>query len=162
MSQLLRWTRDGFLPFAWCAHETVEKLAISPQIRNRIELTASSFKSGQEAYHSVHLSWRRGFFFFGPSGTGKTAASRALARALDWPHLTIPAHEILDAHLFERALWEVTARPAHVVVLENVDIMIKRMETEDFFTLLDHAMERAEGSFWIATDRKSTRLNSSH
>jgi SpoVK/Ycf46/Vps4 family AAA+-type ATPase len=37
------------------------------------------------------------------------------------------------------------------VVLEDVDRMISRMETQEFFELLDHAMERVDGIFWIAT-----------
>lgn len=152
-TKILRWTRDGILGFAWTPHESVEKLALSPALKDRLERTAATFKEGRDAYHAVKLSWRRGIFFFGPSGAGKTSASRALARALGWEHLTIPAHEILDSHLFERALFDVIAKDKRVIVLEDVDQIVKRMEPEVFFTLLDHAMERADGTFWIATSR---------
>jgi SpoVK/Ycf46/Vps4 family AAA+-type ATPase len=153
MAKLQRWTRDEILSFSWTPFESVEKLALPPFLKSRIELTATSFRDGREAYHSVKLSWRRGIFFYGASGTGKTAASRAIARALDWDHLTIPAHEILDSHLLEHALADAVAKNERVIVLEDVDQMVERMEPEVFFTLLDHAMERAEGSFWIATSR---------
>lgn len=153
MTKILRWTRDGILSFAWTPHESVEKLALAPALKERLERTAASFRDGRDAYHSVKLSWRRGIFFFGPSGSGKTAASRALARSLGWEHLTIPAHEVLDSHLFEHALSDAIARDKRVLVLEDVDRIVKHMETEVFFTLLDHAMERADASFWVATSR---------
>jgi SpoVK/Ycf46/Vps4 family AAA+-type ATPase len=72
---------------------------------------------------------------------------------LNWEHLTIPAHEILDSHLFERALAEAISRDKRVIVLEDVDQIVKHMEPEVFFTLLDHALERADGTFWVANSR---------
>lgn len=150
---LCRWTRDGIIGFAWTPFETPAKLALPAALRERLENAAARFKGGRDAYHSARLSWRRGAFFYGPSGSGKTAASRALARLLEWPHFTVPAHEILDSHLLERALADAISAPERVIVLEDVDLMIRRMEPEVFFTLLDHALERAEGTFWIATSR---------
>lgn len=150
---MLRWTRDGVLGFAWSPHENTEKLALAPVLRERIALLVSNFQDGREAYHSAKLSWRRGLLLFGPPGAGKTAASRTLARSLAWEHFTIPAHEILDSHLLERALSEAITASKRVIVLEDVDQIVSRMEPEVFFTLLDHAMERAEGSFWVATTR---------
>jgi SpoVK/Ycf46/Vps4 family AAA+-type ATPase len=139
MTRVNRWTRDGILGFSWTPHETVEKLAIPPSLKDRLVLTARTFGEGREAYHSVKLAWRRGMFFYGPTGTGKTAASRALAQALNWDHLTVPAHEILDSHLFERALAEAIAGSGRVIVLEDVDQIVRRMEPD--------------GTFWVATSR---------
>jgi SpoVK/Ycf46/Vps4 family AAA+-type ATPase len=151
--KLLRWTRDGILGFAWTAHESAEKLALSPPLKEKLVRSATLFRDGQRAYHDAKLSWRRGIFLFGPAGSGKTAAGRTIARTLAWEHLTIPAHEILDSHLLERALADAVASHARVIVLEDIDQVVTRMETEVFFTLLDHAMERAEGTFWVATSR---------
>jgi SpoVK/Ycf46/Vps4 family AAA+-type ATPase len=150
---LLRWTRNGTLSFPWSDHETLERLALSTPVRERIERAASSFRDGRDHYQALQLTWRRGWFLYGASGTGKTAASRALARALGWNHLTLPAHEILDANTLEHALAFAVATPKQVITLEDVDLMVKRMEPEVFFSLLDHAMARGEGQFWIATSR---------
>jgi SpoVK/Ycf46/Vps4 family AAA+-type ATPase len=150
---MLRWTRDQILSFSWTPHESVENLVIAPALRERLERLTSTFREGRDTYHGVKLSWRRGVFLFGRSGSGKSAAGRAIARALNWEHFTIPAHEILDSHLLEHALADAISRPERVIVLEDIDQIISRMEPEVFFTLLDHAMARADGTFWIATSR---------
>jgi hypothetical protein len=150
---LSRWTRGGVLHFEWNAFEFIEKLVLTPSIRQKLTRRLEVFAQGERAFHSLHLPWRYGMFFFGPTGSGKTAASRAVARLLDWEHFTIPAHEILDSHLLEMALSEGISQSRRVIVLEDVDRMIQVMEPEVFFELLDHSMERGEGTVWIATSR---------
>ncbi len=151
---LTRWTRDQLLTFEWTPFESPEKLVISTHFREKIEALCRGFAQGEAAHHAARLSWRRGVFLFGPSGSGKTAASRAIARILGWEHFTIPAHEVLDSHLLEHALSDAIASSKRVIVLEDVDLVIQRMDPEIFFTLLDHAQERADGTFWIATSRR--------
>lgn len=151
--ELKRWTRDGILAFSWNRFESFEKLILLPSLQERLSRCAELFLRGEADYHQLELPWRQGLFFFGPSGSGKTAASRGLARKLQFEHLTLPAHEILNSHLFESALFDATRYSKRVVVLEDVDLMLKRMEPEVFFTLLDHAMNHREGLFWIATSR---------
>ncbi len=150
---LYRWTRDRILHFPWGPFETLDRLVLNPILRERLRRIVESFQGSRDRYHELKLPWRRGIFVFGASGCGKSACSRGVARALSWDHFVIPAHEILDSHLLERALGEAVSAPARVIVLDDVDLIIKRMETEDFFTLLDHSMDRADGTFWVATSR---------
>ena len=98
--------------------------------------------------------------FSGAAGQGKTAATRAIAHNLGpaTPYITLPAHEISSAGVLDRALSDtlnhLARRPSpSVVVLDHVDEMISRMETHEFFGLLDHALERSQGTLWIATTR---------
>jgi SpoVK/Ycf46/Vps4 family AAA+-type ATPase len=148
-----RWTRTGTLHFDWSEHETLEKLALNSGLRERVTSLTQKFAQGREAYNSLRLPWRKGLFFFGPSGAGKTAATRCIARALNWEHFSIPAHEILDSHLMESAFSSAIQSSGRVIVLEDIDRMVHSMEPEDFFAMLDHAMERAEGTLWIATTK---------
>lgn len=150
---LYRWTRDRVLTYPWGPFETLDRLVLNPILRERLKRIVQNFQGARERYHGLRLPWRKGIFLFGASGCGKSACSRGVARALSWEHFVVPAHEILDSHLFERALGEAVSAPARVIVLDDVDVVIKRMETEDFFTLLDHAMDRADGTFWIAASR---------
>lgn len=152
-SDNLRWTRSGILNFPWGKFETLEKLVMTDSLRNRLVERADLFINGKEAYHALQLPWRYGIYLFGPPGSGKTAASRGLAKRLGWQHFGIPAHEILDSHFLEKAFYDAISQSHRVIVLEDVDIMIRKMEPEVFFMLLDHAMEHTEGTLWIATSR---------
>ena len=152
-SSLIRWTRTQALRFHWTDRDQLAQLALNPSIREKIERLCERFQKGAEAYHALRLPWRYGIFLYGPSGSGKTACSRALARTLGWTHWTLPAHEILDSHLLETALAEAVEQPHRVIVLEDVDRMIRTMDPETFFTLLDHAMDRSEGLIWVATTK---------
>jgi SpoVK/Ycf46/Vps4 family AAA+-type ATPase len=153
-----RWTRSGILNFSWTPYETFEKLVLTSNLHDRFAHIASHFLNGKTEFASLQLPWRYGVFLFGPSGAGKTAASRGLARALNWDHFSVPDHEILDAHLFERALYDAVSQSQRIIVLENVERILQRMEPENFFTLLDHSMERAEGTIWIATTRHAENI----
>lgn len=150
---LLRWTRDGTLRLPWSPFETLDRLVLSPPLRDRLKRTVDQFLSGRDAYRAMKLPWRYGLFLFGAPGAGKSAAARGISRALGWNVFAISAHQILDAHLFERATTEAVTEHGRVIVLEDVDLFTRRMDPSDFFTILDHALERAEGTFWIATTR---------
>ncbi|MEO5969432.1 MAG: AAA family ATPase, partial [Bdellovibrionia bacterium] len=152
-SWISRWTREGVIKFPWGKFETLEKLVLATSLLEKLNIRTELFIKNREEFHKLQLPWRYGFFFFGPSGSGKTSAGKAIALALKWEHFTIPAHEILDAHFLERALADAVDTSERVIVLEDVDLMIRTMEPHVFFTLLDQAMERSEGFFWIANSR---------
>jgi SpoVK/Ycf46/Vps4 family AAA+-type ATPase len=156
--KLVRWTRSGILEFSWSPFESLEKLVLPAALRERLIARAEALAMGEAHYHELRLPWRYGIFLYGPSGTGKTAASKGLALQLNWRHITLPAHEILDSHLFEKALFDAISEEHAVIVLEDIDVILRRMEPEVFFTLLDHAMERAEGSLWVATSRHAETI----
>jgi cell division protease FtsH len=152
-SLISRWTREGILEFPWGKFETLEKLVLNAGLLEKLNRRIELFLKNRDEFHKLQLPWRYGIFLFGPSGSGKTSAGKAIAQKLGWHHFTIPAHEILDSHFFERALAEVVKGSERVIVLEDVDLMIRTMEPHVFFSLLDHAMETAEGFFWIANSR---------
>ncbi len=153
-ASLLRWTRDGALTLPWAAHESFDSLVQTPALQERLRGIATRFREGKGAFARRSLTWRCGLFLFGPAGTGKSAAARAIARLLEWDCVSIPAHEILDSHLFESAMaFAATKEGPCVIVLEDIDELIRRMEPHVFFTILDQAMYRTEGALWIATTR---------
>lgn len=159
---LRAWTREGWVTYPWADHETVDRLAYTPQVRREVDRVKALFLKGPAVFKDLRIPWSFGTCFYGPSGTGKSAASRAIAKALGWAHCTIPSHEILDSHFLERALAEAVSGQKRVIVLENVDQIIRRMEPEEFFGLLDFSLERSEGIVWIATSRHPELLPKTH
>ncbi len=164
-SPLMRWTRSGWLTFAPPPFEDPSKLIYSPSHREKLANFATQFRNGREAYEALQLPWRRGILFAGPAGQGKTAATRAIAHFLgpNAPHWTIPAHEILNASTWEYALSDCLDLSDHwpaprVIILDDIDTVIGKMEPFEFFSILDHALARSEGSIWIATTRHADLL----
>lgn len=147
---LQRWTRDGLTTFTTSPFETLDQLVLSQALRERLRAITEAFLGAETEYHRLGLPWREGLFFFGPAGSGKSAAARALSLALGWGQLSISSHQILDAHLLERALAEAARERKRVIVLEGVDAMVRTMDPNVFFELLDFAMARADGTFWVA------------
>lgn len=152
-SKVLTWTRTGFVQGTWGAYDSFESLVFAQPLQSQLQKLALGFLSAQDICSKARVPWRRGAFLWGPAGTGKTAASRAIALLLGWQHVTIPASEILDAHALTRALHEVAAHPLSVVVLDHIDVILKRVDVSDFLTVFDEISERAEGFYWIATTR---------
>lgn len=152
-SKLLRWTRDRVHEFRWSPNETVDRLVLNPALKDRLSLLAGRFRESRDSYAKQELAWRLGLFIYGPPGTGKSAAAKAIARLLDWDCVVIPGHEILDSHFFESAMAFASQHENRVIILEGIDEMTRRMELADFFTVLDEALLRADGTVWIATSR---------
>jgi SpoVK/Ycf46/Vps4 family AAA+-type ATPase len=154
---LIRWTRGGEAHFGWSPFETEDRLLLAPAARDFFQELFRYFENARERFHREGLVWSTSLFLYGPSGSGKTAFSRAIARRLQWGHYTIPAHEILDAHFLEAALAQALSGAERVIVLEDVDQTVRRMDAPVFFELLDHAMGRADSVIWVATSQDPAR-----
>lgn len=150
---VLQWTRTGFVQGTWGAYENFESLVFTQELQSKLQKLALGFLSAQEICAKARVPWRRGAFVWGPAGGGKTAASRAVALLLGWQHITIASSEIHDTHALTRALHDVLNQPLSVVVLENVDEVLSRIDVAAFLDVFDNVSDRAEGVFWVATTR---------
>ncbi len=157
---LHRWTPEKTVEMPLPPYLSQEKLIRAEHLRSRLFETATHLKNAQEACESLGVAWRRGLFFFGPAGSGKTAAAQALALHLGWKLLVIPGHEILSPLQLEHALAEVCSldHGSRIILLENVDRMYPKMEPEVFFDLLDEGFSSVQGALWIATTKHASVL----
>ncbi len=140
-------------------------MVFDAQLRGALERIAQQFRNGRENFEALRLPWRRGLLLSGAAGQGKTAATRALALFMgkNTPHITLNAHDVTGAGAFQKALSDALiffdSLPApRIFVLEHLDQMISRMETHEFFSILDHALARSQGSLWIGTSRHAELL----
>ncbi len=154
VAKLLQWSRTGTVECPWGAYENFELLVFSAALQTQIQKLALGFLGAQDFCIKARLPWRRGAFVFGPGGSGKSAASRAIALLLGWQHITIPAHEIMDANHLTRALIECARHSSSVIVLDNIDQILTRIDETVFFDIFDLVSERADGIVWIVTSRK--------
>lgn len=153
--KLLHWTRAGFEEGSWGSYETFESLVFSQTLGDQVQKLALGFLGAEDFCRKARLTWRRGAFVFGKQGVGKSALSRAIALQLGFKHITIAAQEILDSSLLTRALLSLKTQTPAVVVIENLDQILKRVDAQAFLDLFDYVSERLEGVFWIATTRNA-------
>ncbi len=159
-STLLRWSTHGWLSFTPAPFEDPSKLIYTESVREKILTLAHQFRDGREAFEALKLPWRRGLLFAGSAGNGKTSATRAIAHALG-PHalhITLSAHDLLSASTFELACAQTLQRIENhdgcaVVVIDHLDELFRRMEPQDFFSILDHTWARSQATLWIGTTR---------
>ncbi|MBI3555901.1 MAG: ATP-binding protein [Deltaproteobacteria bacterium] len=154
VAKLLQWSRSGMITGSWGPYENFESLVFSAALQTQLQKLALGFLGAQDFCAKAKLPWRRGAFVFGPGGVGKSAASRAVALLLGWQHITIPAHEVLDTPQLTRALFECARHSPSVVVLDNIDQFLTRIDETDFFDIFDLVSERSDGIFWVVTSRK--------
>lgn len=108
-----------------------------------------------------------GVLFFGPPGTGKTAACKALAQALGWAFLPAVGAELardpdrLDALLAKAR----DLRPAIIFIDEADELLRDRqfsgstMATNKLLTLLDGVADRVRDVVWIAATNHPEQID---
>ena len=149
------WSRAGEFELPWGPYDTFESLAFSPALRDKLCRLSMGLAGGKGVCKQMKTPWRYGCYLFGPAGVGKSAAGRAVALLLGWNHIEISDREILDAHHLSRALASVTHRLPAVVTIENIDEILKRVDSRDFFAAFDDISSRLDGVFWLTTSRHS-------
>lgn len=99
-----------------------------------------------------------GVLFFGPPGTGKTAACKALAKELGWTFLPATGGELVrDLERLKRLhVKALELRPA-LIFIDEADELLRRREmsastesTNKLLSLLDGAGDRVADVVWIA------------
>lgn len=154
LPKVVQWTRTGLVQKNWGSHESFEALVFSPRLAAQVQKIALGLLGAQEICAKARVAWRRGAFVWGPPGGGKTAVTRAVALLLGWRHVTISGAEILDVHHLVRALHESAAINQAVIVIENIDQILRRIDTGVFLDIFDDVSNRSEGLFWMATTRR--------
>lgn len=108
-----------------------------------------------------------GLLFSGPSGTGKTAAARAIAKEVDWAFLPVAGPDLLaDRGRLDQLFAEAKdLRPTLIFIDEADDVLRNRQyaSTTEFvnklLTLMDGTDQRVKDVVWIAATNHPDQID---
>lgn len=135
----------------------MSELVLSERTRRGLENACARMRDPErtEAHGGTLPS---GVLFFGPPGTGKTAAAKAMAHELGWTFLAVTGAELsrdLEAlnRLYSKAQ---ELRPA-LIFIDEADELLRHRDysaasaaTNKLLTMMDGAGERVRDVVWIA------------
>jgi hypothetical protein len=100
-------------------------------LKQEIQMDLENFFQSKATYEQYGVAWRRGLFFVGPPGNGKTQTVKALIKQARKPCLYIKSFESLhgsvDANVKEVFNRARQSAPC-VVVMEDLDSLISKKE----------------------------------
>ena len=108
-----------------------------------------------------------GCLFYGPSGTGKTAAARALAKEVGWAFLSIAGPDLVaDRTKLDKLYAEAKdMRPTLIFIDEADDVLRSRQFsstpdlTNKMLTIMDGADDRVLDVVWIAATNNPDQID---
>ncbi len=108
-----------------------------------------------------------GVLLYGPSGTGKTAAARALAREVGWAFLTVAGAELLSDRTRLDKLYAQAKdlRPTLIFIDEADDVLRNRQYsptpelTNKLLMLMDGANEKVRDVVWVAATNHPEQID---
>jgi transitional endoplasmic reticulum ATPase len=137
--------------------KSLAELTLLPSQRKALETIAQRMKEAHET-EALGGTLPQGLLFWGPPGTGKTEAARALARETGWSFLGTSGNELLsDPTAIDRLYRQAKeARPAIVFIDEADDVLMDRQfsaargVTNKLLTIVDGAAGKVPDLLFIA------------
>jgi SpoVK/Ycf46/Vps4 family AAA+-type ATPase len=102
-----------------------DEVVLLGTLANEIRRNVDGFFQSADKYRESGLPYRRGFLFAGPPGCGKTFTIGALANTAKATTMAILPKPDLDANCVEGAFHWASKNPPAILVLEDLDKMIK-------------------------------------
>lgn len=154
--------RRGKLP---ANTKTMVELVLDANTRNALNLIASRLKDVARI-EAMGGTLPTGVLFHGPSGTGKTAAARAMAREAGWAFLSVAGPDLIsDRTKLDKLFAEAKdIRPTIIFIDEADDVLRNRQysATPDMvnklLTLMDGADDRVQDVVWVAATNNPDQI----
>lgn len=146
--------------------KSLEQLVLPAQTRDAISLVANRMADPMRL-ERLGGTLPSGILFHGPSGTGKTAAVRALAKQTGWAFLSVAGPDLLrDPDRIEKLYAEaLDLRPTIVFIDEADDILRDRQYsqasalTNKLLTVMDGAGDKVKDVVWVAATNNPDQID---
>lgn len=146
--------------------KSMEELVLDPRTRDALTLIANRMKDVSRI-EALGGSLPTGVLFYGPSGTGKTATARALAKACSWSFLAISGPELVADRERLPALYAEAKdlRPTLVFIDEADDVLRDRQTsmtpdiTNRLLVLMDGIDDRVQDVVFVAATNHPDQID---
>lgn len=155
--------RQGRLP---ADTKCLNELILDGETRTAINLVASRLKDIARV-ESLGGTLPTGVLFHGQSGTGKTAAVRAMAKEVGWAFLSVAGPDLLaDRSKLDKLFAEAKdIRPTIIFIDEADDILRNRQFSSSpdmvnkLLTIMDGAEDRVKDVVWVAATNHPDQID---
>ncbi len=139
---------------------TWDEVVLPAGMKEDIRANVRGFFQSQERYQRLRLPFRRGFLFSGPPGCGKTLTLKALLNTTDATFIAVHMRADLDESCIDRAFAMARKYAPAVVILEDLDRLVKSTELSMAYLLnaLD-GLRSLDGILVIATSNHPEDLD---
>jgi transitional endoplasmic reticulum ATPase len=145
---------------------SLEDLILDDETRAAISLIASRMQDTARI-ESLGGTLPSGVLFHGPSGTGKTATARALAKEVGWAFLSVAGPDLLaDRTRLDKLFTEAQdIRPTLIFIDEADDVLRNRQYsgapelTNKLLTIMDGADDKIKDIVWIAATNHPDQID---
>ncbi|MDP2000013.1 MAG: AAA family ATPase [Rhodoferax sp.] len=146
--------------------KSMAELVLEPATKDALHLIAGRMKDVARI-ESMGGTLPTGCLFYGPSGTGKTAAARALAKEVGWAFLSIAGPDLVaDRTKLDKLYAEAKdMRPTLIFIDEADDVLRSRQFsstpdlTNKMLTIMDGAEDRVLDVVWIAATNNPDQID---
>ena len=138
------------------------ELMLSDAIRERIDTDVVKFFSPEVValYRSLGVPHRRGVLLHGPPGNGKTSLIRRIGSLVPQvPGLVLRASAGFDSDDLEAVAKRWTNLAPAMLVIEDLDWLLKTVNVSTFLNTLDGIAPSADGMLLIATTNHPDKLD---
>ncbi|PRQ54402.1 putative ATPase, AAA-type, core, AAA-type ATPase domain-containing protein [Rosa chinensis] len=113
---------SGWVSVPFRHPSTFDTLALEPQLKKQLTEDLTTFSTGKEFYHRVGRAWKRGYFLYGPPGSGKSSLIAAMANYLCYDVYDLELTKVSDNSELRALLIQTTNRS--IVVIEDIDCSV--------------------------------------
>lgn len=139
-----------------------DELFLDDSICQRLQTDVLSFFSDEVArlYQDLRVPYRRGVLMHGPPGNGKTSIIRLIgARLPEVPGLILRPSACFDSDDFEDVLRAWRRQAPAMLVIEDLNWLLKEVNVSTFLNCLDGVEEATGGLMLIATTNHPEELD---